>query len=59
MIDADGLTISNPGGFIEGISEGNLLSAQPRSRNPQLALILKTTGYAEQTGHGVDKIYIG
>ena len=59
MIDTDGLTISNPGGFIEGISEDNLLSAQPRSRNPRLALILKTAGYAEQTGRGVDKIYIG
>ena len=59
MIDADGLTISNPGGFIEGINEDNLLSAQPRSRNPRLALILKTAGFAEQTGRGVDKIYIG
>lgn len=59
MIDADGLTISNPGGFIEGISENNLLSAQPRSRNPRLPLILKTAGYAEQTGRDVDKIYIG
>lgn len=59
MIDADGLTISNPGGFIEGISGNNLLSAQPRSRNPRLPLILKTAGYAEQTGRDVDKIYIG
>lgn len=61
MIDADGLTIPNPGGFIEGIDEGNLLSAQPRSRNPRLTLIPKTAGFAEQTGRGVDKrfkIYI-
>ena len=59
MIDANGLTISNPGGFIEGINEDNILPAQPKSRNPRLALILKTAGYAEQTGRGVDKIYIG
>ena len=37
LVDDDGLTISNPGGFIEGLSENNLLTAQPRSRNPQLA----------------------
>ena len=46
MIDADDLTIPNPDGFIEGINENNLLSAQPRSRNPRLALILKTAGFA-------------
>lgn len=33
LVDDDGLTISNPGGFIEGLSENNLLTAQPRSRN--------------------------
>lgn len=59
LVDDDGLTISNPGGFIEGLSENNLLTAQPRSRNPQLASILKTAGYAERTGRGVDKIYAG
>ncbi len=59
MVDGEGLTISNPGGFIEGVTEDNLLTAQPRSRNPQLALVLKTAGFAERTGRGVDKIYIG
>lgn len=59
LVDDDGLTISNPGGFIEGLNEGNLLTAQPRSRNQQLALVLKTAGYAERTGRGVDKIYAG
>lgn len=50
LVDEDGLTIANPGGFIEGVSEDNLLTAQPRSRNPQLALILKAAGYVERTG---------
>lgn len=59
MVDDDGLTISNPGGFIEGVSEDSLLTAQPRSRNPQLALILKAAGYVERTGRGVDVIYAG
>ena len=35
------------------------MTAQPRSRNPQLASILKTAGYVERTGRGVDKIYAG
>ncbi len=59
LVDEDGLTIANPGGFIEGVSEDNLLTAQPRSRNPQLALILKAAGYVERTGRGVDTIYAG
>lgn len=58
-VDDDGLTIANPGGFIEGLSEDSLLTAQPRSRNPQLASILKTAGYVERTGRGVDVIYAG
>lgn len=56
-LDGNSLTISNPGGFIEGITDKNLLSAQPRSRNPQLATVLKIAGYAERTGRGVDTIY--
>ncbi|KFI68926.1 RNA-binding domain-containing protein [Bifidobacterium merycicum] len=59
MVDGDGLTISNPGGFIEGVSEDNLLTASPRSRNPRLSEIMRTAGFAERTGRGVDKIYIG
>lgn len=59
LVDEDGLTIANPGGFIQGVSEENLLTAQPHSRNPQLSVILKTAGYAERTGRGVDVIYAG
>lgn len=59
LIDDDGLTIANPGGFIEGVSKDTLLTAQPHSRNQQLTLILKTAGYAERTGRGVDTIYAG
>ncbi len=59
LVDDDGLTVANPGGFIEGMNEETLLTAQPHSRNPQLALVLKTAGYAERTGRGVDVIYAG
>ena len=55
----DGLTIANPGGFIEGVSIQNLLTAEPHGRNPQLADALKRIGLAERTGRGIDRIYEG
>jgi ATP-dependent DNA helicase RecG len=58
-LDDEGLTISNPGGFIEGVNLDNLLVASPRSRNPQLADIIKRIGLAERTGRGIDRIYEG
>ncbi|MDR1826969.1 MAG: putative DNA binding domain-containing protein [Methylobacteriaceae bacterium] len=58
-IDNDGLSISNPGGFVEGVSLDNLLVADPRSRNPLLADVIKRIGLAERTGRGIDRIFEG
>lgn len=58
-INDEGLTIANPGGFIEGVSINNLLTAEPHGRNPQLADTLKRIGLAEKTGRGIDRIYEG
>ncbi len=58
-LDDDGLSISSPGGFIEGVTLDNLLVAPPRSRNPLLADIIKRVGLAERTGRGIDRIYEG
>ena len=58
-ISEDGLNIANPGGFIEGVSIKNLLTAEPHGRNPQLADALKRIGLAERTGRGIDRIYEG
>lgn len=55
----EGLTISNPGGFIEGISSDRLLDAEPHGRNPALADALKRIGLAERTGRGIDRIFEG
>lgn len=55
----EGLTVANPGGFIEGISIDNLLTAEPHGRNPLLADALKRIGLAEKTGRGIDRIYEG
>lgn len=53
------LTVSNPGGFVEGVTLGNLLVVEPRPRNPLLADTFKRLGLAERTGRGVDLIYQG
>lgn len=58
-IDDDGLTISNPGGFVEGVTLNNLLVTEPRPRNPLLADIAKRIGLAERTGRGIDRIFEG
>ncbi|MCI1220276.1 MAG: putative DNA binding domain-containing protein [Bifidobacterium sp.] len=59
QLDDAGLVISNPGGFVEGISIHNLLTAEPHGRNPWLMDALKRIGLAERTGRGIDRIYEG
>lgn len=58
-IEDEGLTISSPGGFIEGVNLTNLLSVEPHGRNQTLADALKRIGLAERTGRGIDRIYEG
>ena len=53
----DDLIISNPGGFVEGVSLANLLTTEPRPRNPALADAFKRLGLVDRTGRGVDMIY--
>ena len=55
----DHLLITNPGGFPAGITLDNLLIHEPKPRNPRLAAAFKRIGLIEQTGRGVDKIYLG
>ncbi len=59
LIDDEGLTISNPGGFVEGINVENLLTAEPHGRNECLMNALKRVGLAEKTGRGIDRIFEG
>lgn len=55
----DHLYITNPGGFLEGITADNILVHEPKPRNPRLAEAFKRIGITEQTGRGVDKMYMG
>ncbi|MCI7667376.1 MAG: ATP-binding protein [Megasphaera elsdenii] len=59
LIERDGMTIANPGGFIQGITYDSLLDAEPHGRNPVLADCLKRIGMAERSGRGIDRIYAG
>jgi ATP-dependent DNA helicase RecG len=56
---ADHLFITNPGGFLEGITLDNLLVHEPTPRNPRLAEAFRRIGMVETTGRGIDKIYRG
>ena len=58
-INDDGLVISNPGGFVEGVNINNLLTAEPHGCNPALADVMKRIGLAERTGRGIDRIFEG
>lgn len=59
LIDDDGLSITSPGGFVEGVSQSNLLTVEPHGRNPALSDALKRIGLAERTGRGIDRIFEG
>ncbi|SDB54298.1 ATP-dependent DNA helicase RecG [Pseudobutyrivibrio sp. YE44] len=58
-IEDEGLTISSPGGFVEGVNIKNLLTVEPHGRNQTLADALKRIGLAEKTGRGIDRIFEG
>ncbi|HBI04521.1 MAG TPA: AAA family ATPase [Paenibacillaceae bacterium] len=59
VIEDEGMTISSPGGFIEGVNLHNLLTVEPHGRNQALADALKRIGLAERTGRGIDRIFEG
>lgn len=59
LIDDEGMIISNPGGFIDGVNLKNLLTVEPHGRNPALADAMKRIGLAEKTGRGIDRIFEG
>lgn len=55
----DHLLITNPGGFPAGVTPDNILVHEPKPRNPRLYAAAKRIGLVEQTGRGVDKIFLG
>lgn len=55
----DRLELASPGGFPEGVTPANLLVHEPLPRNARLYGAAKRIGLVEQTGRGVDKVYLG
>jgi predicted HTH transcriptional regulator len=58
-LDDEALVISNPGGLVDGVTLANLLTTEPRPRNPRLADVMKRVGIVERSGRGIDNIYRG
>ena len=59
QINDEGMTVSSPGGFVDGVTLNNILTAEPYGRNPTLSDALKRIGLVERTGRGVDRIFSG
>lgn len=55
----DHIVITNPGGFPEGVTLDNFLVHEPKPRNIRLAEAFKRIGLIEQTGRGIDRIFLG
>jgi ATP-dependent DNA helicase RecG len=53
------LEISSPGGFPDGVTLSNILVHEPLPRNARLYQAAKRIGLVEQTGRGVDKVFLG
>ncbi len=51
------LTVTNPGGFLPGVTAETVITAPPRTRNSQLARALRGLRLAESEGIGVDRMY--
>jgi len=53
----DRLEVSNPGGFIAGITPENILRQNSHPRNRRLAEVLRRIGLIEKAGMGVKRIF--
>ncbi|MBO4588491.1 MAG: putative DNA binding domain-containing protein [Bacteroidales bacterium] len=52
------LTVTNAGGFPNGVTLDNLLTTPSTPRNRLLADVLSKTGIVERSGQGIDKIFL-
>lgn len=53
----DKIVIENPGGFLDGITEKNIITHPSAPRNKLIAETLQHLKYVQRTGQGVDIIY--
>lgn len=55
--DDEQITVVSPGGFVAGVTAENLLTGEPRARNPLLAEAARNLRLGELLGVGVDRMY--
>lgn len=53
----DRIVIENPGGFLDGITENNIITHPSIPRNKLIAETLQNLKYVQRTGQGVDIIF--
>lgn len=53
----DKIVIENPGGFLDGITEKNIITHPSAPRNKLIAETLQNLKYVQRTGQGVDIIF--
>lgn len=53
----DRIVIENPGGFLDGITENNIITHPSVPRNKLIAETLQNLKYVQRTGQGVDIIF--
>ena len=53
----ESLVVTSPGGFLSGVNADNLLTGEPRARNPLLAEAARNLRLGERLGVGVDRMY--
>lgn len=53
----DRIVIENPGGFLDGINENNIITHPSVPRNKLIAETLQNLKYVQRTGQGVDIIF--
>ncbi len=51
------LTVTSPGGFVDGVSAATVLTGEPRARNSLLAEAARNLRLGERLGVGVDRMY--
>jgi ATP-dependent DNA helicase RecG len=57
QLEGTQLTVTNPGGFLPGVTSETVITAPPHSRNPLLARVLRGLRLAEAEGSGVDRMF--
>ena len=59
VLHRDRVEVTNPGGFVGGVSPDNILRHPPIHRNELLARVFQTIGLVNRVGLGVDRIFDG